>query len=461
MQHYSGRVDQRRVTTLASGTPGRGPVVYWMDRDRRVADNWALLYAQDIALGAHTPLVIVTSIDNREHVRTARRLDFLLSGLREVEAECRALGIAFVVAMEPTAGEIVRFARDSSACALVTDFTPLRDGRADRSRVAEHIEIPMYEVDAHNIVPARFASTKQEWAAYTFRPKVNRVLGTFLSDIPSLQPHPFGDTLHLSDNNWSSIAQRLAPDLSVPPVDWAVGGTAAGMRVLNQFASSRLAAYRDWRNDPTKIVQSDLSPWLNFGFVSAQRVALEIQRRDDQIKSQEAFFEELIVRRELAENFCLYNSAYDSIDGAPAWALESLALHQADPREYLYSEEELARGETHDALWNAAKWEMVCLGKMHGYLRMYWAKKILEWSPTPAEAYRRALYLNDRYELDGIDPNGYAGVAWSIAGVHDRPWFEREIFGKIRYMSYSGCRRKFDVDTYVETMQGMRDGVML
>jgi deoxyribodipyrimidine photo-lyase len=199
--------------------------------------------------------------------------------------------------------------------------------------------------------------------------------------------------------------------------------------------------------------QSNLSPYLHFGQISAQRIALEVHKSDVPYRDREAFLEELIVRRELSDNYCLYNSDYDRVSGFPRWARESLQKHGKDRREYLYSTETFEQALTHDALWNAAQKEMVCRGKMHGYMRMYWAKKILEWSASPEMALETAIYLNDRYELDGRDPNGYAGIAWSIGGVHDRAWNERPVFGKVRYMSYNGCRGKFDINAYIRTIE--------
>jgi deoxyribodipyrimidine photo-lyase len=221
------------------------------------------------------------------------------------------------------------------------------------------------------------------------------------------------------------------------------------------FLEKRLEKYSEERNDPNASAQSDLSPYLHFGQISAQRVALEARRFDSNIAAQEAFLEELIVRRELSDNFCYYNARYDAFDGFAEWARKTLDEHRSDPRPYLYDVDTLEATATHDELWNAAQTEMMVTGKMHGYLRMYWAKKILEWSPSPEEALAAANYLNNKYELDGNDPNGYVGVAWSIGGVHDRAWSEREIFGKIRYMSLSGCKRKFSVDKYVARVNAM------
>jgi len=171
------------------------------------------------------------------------------------------------------------------------------------------------------------------------------------------------------------------------------------------------------------------------------------------------YLEELVVRRELSDNFCYYNDLYDSVKGAASWAQETLQAHADDKREYVYTKTALEEGKTHDSLWNAAQKELTVLGKMHGFMRMYWAKKILEWTASPEEALEIAIYLNDKYSLDGRDPNGYVGCMWSICGIHDQGWKEREVFGKIRYMNYNGCKRKFDVDAYVQRIRRVCKGV--
>jgi deoxyribodipyrimidine photo-lyase len=314
--------------------------------------------------------------------------------------------------------------------------------------VVERLDIPCDQVDAHNIVPVWAASPKQEYGAYTLRPKIHRALPMYLDEFPRLRRHPFpwpaSPTL-----DHKALLDTLKLKDAGPPIDWIVPGEKAAQKQLRRFVEDGLADYPEARNDPNQHGQSDLSPYLHSGQLAPQRVALEVRASDAPDEAREAFLEELIVRRELSDNLCFYNAAYDSPAGFPPWAVKTLTEHKRDPRPYVYSLEQLEVGETHDDLWNAAQLEMVNRGKMHGYLRMYWAKKILEWTPSPERAIEIAILLNDRYELDGRDPNGYAGVAWSIGGVHDRPWFERPVFGKIRYVSYGGCKRKFDVAAYV------------
>jgi deoxyribodipyrimidine photo-lyase len=332
---------------------------------------------------------------------------------------------------------------------LVTDFDPLRLKRSWQKAVVSNIKGSFYVVDGHNIVPCWHASSKQEYGAYTLRPKIKKLLPVFLCDFPTIVPHPFGSEKYsAAPVDWQGIYNYVS-DHSSREVDWLMPGEAAAMEKALRFIKEGLPDYNRKRNDPNLDGQSNISPYLHFGHVAPQRLALLVNKARVHVEEKEAFLEELIVRRELADNFCYYNENYDRFEGFPDWARKTLDVHRSDKREYQYSLETFEHGKTHDELWNAAQRQMVERGKMHGYLRMYWAKKILEWSARPEEAMEIAIHLNDRYELDGRDPNGYAGVAWSIGGVHDRAWQERPIFGKVRYMSYAGCARKFDVKQYV------------
>jgi len=442
-------IDSRRILTLKSLPSAEGPVIHWMIRDQRADDNWALLYAQKLALKKCHPLMVVFTLPSTPPEATLRQCSFMLEGLREVEAKLRRKDIPLIVLNGPPAERLLRYIKKNKVSAIVSDFSPLRVHRGWQTEVAEHAEASFFAVDTHNIVPCRFVSQKQEYGAYTLRPKMRRLLPEFLTDFPPLRKHRYPLEAVLPPVNWVKVYKTLRVDRAVKPVSTFEPGGAAGRKVLRRFLTRGLTRYHDDRNNPALDAQSQLSPYLHFGQLAPQRVAWETQRYDSELTSQEAFLEELIVRRELSDNFCLCNDAYDSPDCFPPWARATLAAHRRDPRAYVYTDIQLECGETHDPLWNAAQREMVTRGKMHGYLRMYWAKKILEWTRSPEDAHRIALHLNDKYSLDGCDPNGYAGVAWSIGGVHDRPWFEREIFGKIRFMSYDGCKRKFDVAAYI------------
>ncbi len=443
------QVDPWRVYALNDNRHGEGPVVYWMSRDQRAVDNWALLYARELAAKAKAPLAVAFNLVPRFLGATMRQYAFMLKGLKEVEAALANKGAAFFLLTGEPGETLPRFVKNHRISAVVTDFDPLRIKRAWKDDVAGNLAVPLYEVDAHNIVPCRFVSDKQEFGAYTLRPKIRRLLPEFMTEFPRLRRHAYGWPGSVEPVDWDRALRGVKADRSVAEVDGIKPGEKAGMTALRRFVRERLDRYSLESNDPNKEAQSGLSPYLHFGQLSAQRVALEVHAADAGEEAKAAFLEQLIVRRELSDNYCQYNPEYDSFDGMHRWAKETLDSHRDDPREYVYTADAFEEARTHDPLWNAAQTEMVKTGRMHGYMRMYWAKKILEWSASPEEAFAIAIYLNDRYELDGRDPNGYTGIAWSIGGLHDRPWRERPIFGKIRYMSYNGCRSKFDVDAYI------------
>ncbi len=451
-------IDLKRVTTLSEGRDRNGPVVYWMSRDQRVNDNWALLYAADTASAKKVPLAVVFCLVPTFLDATIRQYEFMLDGLTEVQKKLTRKKIPFYLLTGTPEKEITRFVKRHAISVLVTDFSPLRINRQWKTNVAKAVKIPIHEVDAHNIVPCREVSNKQEYGAYTIRPKIGRLLPRYLIEFPALKTHsvPWPEEPPPIDWDRARRSLKVATDRTALPMPAA--GEAAAMECLDKFIAIRLSQYHEKSNDPNAGAQSGLSPYLHFGHISAQRVTFEIQKHDADIKSQEAFLEQLIVRRELSDNFCLHNSRYDSFDGFPDWAQKTLNDHRRDFRPYIYRRSDLEDAHTHDDLWNAAQTEIVLTGTMHGYMRMYWAKKILEWSVSPEEAMADAIYLNDAFQLDGRDPNGYAGIAWSIGGVHDRAWSERDIFGKIRYMSYDGCRRKFDVAAYIERIAGLARG---
>jgi deoxyribodipyrimidine photo-lyase len=443
-------VNPHRIRLFKEAEEKSGPLAYWMSRDQRIRDNWALLFAQEKALQQRQPLAVVFCLVPTFLNATVRQYRFMLKGLQEVEKGLGEKGIPFYLLIGTPERQLPFFIREHSIGALVTDFDPLRTKRAWKKDVADKCQIPIYEVDAHNIVPCWKASPKQEFAARTFRPKISRLLPDFLEVFPNLEKHSFSWKGKVSPIDWSTIERSVKVDDSVAEVNWIKPGEGAAQRALKRFLREGLRSYDEARNDPTVNGQSNLSPYLHFGHISAQRVALAIRESNVGGKSRDAFLEELIVRRELSDNFCFYNGDYDRFEGFPSWAQTTLKQHLRDKRDYRYSLEQFESAETHDELWNAAQMEMAKTGKMHGYMRMYWAKKILEWTESPEDALKIAMFLNDKYELDGRDPNGYVGCAWSIGGVHDRAWFERRVFGKIRYMSYKGCRSKFDVDAYVQ-----------
>ncbi len=450
------RVDERRIRPLNDKTLAKGPVIYWMSRDQRIKDNWALLHAQDLALELKTPLVTVFCLTPRYLQASIRNYSFMLEGLKEIETAMKKLNIIFHLLTGKPEENILRFCKDYKAGALVTDFSPLRINRRWKNNVVKTLPTSFFEVDAHNIIPCWSATSKQEYAAYTFRPKVKKLLPDFLSDFPEIIKHPHS-MKNIPEVNWTKVVESLGFDFTTGGNRFFIPGEKAAYAAMQSFIEERLADYEADRNDPNKKGQSGLSPYLHFGQLSAQRLAYLTRQAEAPGIHTESYLEELIVRRELSDNFCFYNDNYDKVESFPRWARETLAEHLDDPREYIYSKDEFESAETHDHLWNAAQKEMVVTGKMHGYMRMYWAKKILEWSETPTDAINTAIYLNDKYSLDGRDPNGYAGITWSIGGVHDRAWFERPVFGKIRFMSYNGSKSKFNVNQYIDTVEALTD----
>lgn len=434
---------------IISNSPASGDVVYWMSRDQRAFDNWALIHAMGLAGKRKCGLVVVFCLAPGFLNAGHRQYEFMLKGLEEVSAKLEEMNIPFHILSGEPAKEVPKFIEQTGAGILVTDFDPLSIKRRWVRAVSENIQIGFHEVDAHNIVPCRIASEKLEFAAYTIRPKINKKLPEYLEEFPPARPFDYKNE-HFRNPDKKETDALISRFSSAPySVDWLLPGEEHAHETLHLFIKKKLPDYDSKRNDPNEDTTSNLSPYLHFGQISAQRIALEVTKSDAPQKAKDAFLEELIVRRELADNFCFRNPNYDSFEGFHPWAQKSLDAHRNDRRDYIYEADKFENAATHDPLWNAAQSEMVRKGKMHGYMRMYWAKKILEWTTSPESAMEIAIYLNDKYELDGRDPNGYTGIAWSIGGVHDRAWTERPVYGKIRYMNYNGAKRKFDVAKYI------------
>ncbi len=444
----------RRSRILGQGRRGNGPVIYWMERDQRLRDNWALLFAGQEALIRQKPLhVIYCHVDDELEAASGRQ-DFSLAGLSEMRQQAQNLNIGFEI-FYGSADAILPPLLEANDChLLVTDYSPLRRKQQLCANISKAVFIPFFEVDAHNIIPSWTLSDKKEYAAYTLRPKVQRLLPEYLSDFPQLTSHPLAP-VPLAGPGQPPFANERQ---SRKKIGQFIAGSSEAHRRMLRFTHDGLQRYERDRNDPNCDAQSDLSPYLHSGQLAPQRLALEVEAVDGCRAGKEAFLEELVVRRELADNFCLYEPCYDGFKGFPAWAQKTLNEHRRDKRRHLYTREELERAATHEALWNCCQQDLVHSHKLHGFLRMYWAKKILEWTASPEEALEYANFFNDKYSLDGCDPNGYTGTAWSIGGVHDRAWQEREVFGKIRYMNEKGCRRKFKVDSYIAARCGGSSG---
>lgn len=425
-----------------------------MSRDQRTHDNHALIAAQKHALELKLPLAVVFCLYPKNGVRAKEHYEFMLAGLRTVEQSLAECNIPLIVLIGNPYERLSAAVHHYQPAAVYFDFNPLTGPRKLVERIAKIA--PTVVVDTHNVVPVRIASDKQEYAARTLRPKVHHFLPFYMQEPEPVTAHPY---------SWSGTVMPLAE--LTPKIDSLIlkipannthipyaSGQDAALLALEQFIESRLKGYAQKRNDPSINGLSELSPYLHFGHVSALRIALrtyEAVAKDSELQPDaDALIEELIVRKELSDNYCYYNKNYNSLQGAADWALATLKKHEADAREFVYTHEQFERAETHDEAWNAAQKQLLRTGKMHGYMRMYWAKKVLEWSASPEEAHRTLVYLNDFYSIDGADPNGYVGILWSIAGLHDRPWGERLVYGTIRSMVYSGLKRKFDIAAYIE-----------
>jgi deoxyribodipyrimidine photo-lyase len=449
-------------------TPFNGSsVVYVMSRDQRCEDNHALLAAQEQAIAENVPLYVLFVLKHAK-LRSREHYAFMLEGLEEVAKKLQSKNIFFVLRAGDSVECITSLIDEIKAGAIFFDFSPLKNARATIKNVASLVTVPVTVVDTHNIIPVWVISDKQEFAAHTLRRKVHKQLDAFLVTPAALkkQPHPAKEVASMSFEEAKKHIQTFPATGII--INYKPGEQAA-RKHLDAFLENDLERYALLRNDIAKDHQSGLSPYLHFGQIASLRVVIETIAFANQpplllqsfklaqggetpstIDGMNALLEEIIVRKELADNFCFYSATYTTIKGAAAWAQASLASHANDPRDFLYTKDEWEACATHDVVWNAAQAEMNKTGKLHGYLRMYWAKKILEWSASPEEAIKTAMYLNDKYSIDGGDPNGYVGILWSIAGLHDRPWFDRPVLGKIRYMNEAGLRRKYDVEKYIE-----------
>jgi deoxyribodipyrimidine photo-lyase len=448
-------IHKERIRHLNEERTTKGDyVLYWMQASQRAEYNHALEYAIERANDLELPVVVFFGITKRFPGATARHYLFMLEGLKEVSEALEKRGIRLVARIAHPAEGAVELAR--RAALLVCDCGYLRIQRRWREDVARKVECPFIQVESDVIVPVETVSEKEEYAAATIRPKIHRLLEEFMRPVRHKRPRKSSlgskiesvdttDTVRLLGMIRAGAGgQEAAPGYR--------GGTSEAKKRLRSFISKKIDRYDELRNDPGTDYVSHMSPYLHFGQISPLYIALEITKSKS--PGNDAYLEELIIRRELSMNFVFYNALYDTYEGLPEWCQKTLLKHRRDKREYLYSEEELEKALTHDPYWNAAQTEMVLTGKMHGYMRMYWGKKILEWSKTPRQAYITALRLNNRYELDGRDPNGFTGVAWCF-GKHDRPWKERPIFGTVRYMNARGLERKFDIGKYVKRIEAL------
>jgi deoxyribodipyrimidine photo-lyase len=436
-------------------------VLYWMQQSQRAEYNHALEYAiQQANTAGHSVLVGFGLMDDYPEANL-RHVTFMLEGLRETQAALATQGIKMVILHGSPVD--VALALGKHAAMIVCDRGYLRHQRAWRAHVASSATCPVVQVESDVVVPIRLVSNKAEYAARTIRPKIHRHLDNCLVPFTSgrVKKKSLGLQVHSLDlTDVDALVQELSLDQSVAPATpFFKGGTSQAMARFEGFIQNQFHRYVENRNQPQTDDISHMSPYLHFGQISPLYLALKVKAFGDRlVEAQEAYLEELIVRRELAMNFTHFNPSYHSFACLPPWAKKSLQEHRKDPRQTIYTRSQLENARTHDVYWNAAMKEMKTTGFMHNYMRMYWGKKILEWSRTPAHAFRTTLAINNKYFIDGRDPNSYAGVAW-IFGMHDRAWFERPIFGKVRYMAASGLERKCDIQGYVNKVDSLAMGI--
>jgi deoxyribodipyrimidine photo-lyase len=445
-------IQNTRIQNLNEHTrrPAGAYVLYWMQEAQRARGNAALEMAIRGANRYGLPVVVCFGLMDGYPEANARHYAFMLDGLSDCAKELETRGIAFVIRHGMPVD--VALSLSQNAAAVICDRSYMSAQREWRRMLAEAATCPVVQVETEVVVPVDVASDKSEYAARTIRPRVHRVWDEYLVALDETEPEIRADALTLESDfdptDPSGVLAALDLDWTVKPVKRFRGGRVAALEMLNRFLDDVLDGYAKGRNEPSAAQTSFLSPYLHFGHISPVEMALAA--RDSGIGATEdrgSFIEELVVRRELAMNYANFAPGFETYDALPDWAKKTLSEHAGDEREYVYTSDVLEACKTHDTHWNDAMREMVHTGFMHNYMRMYWAKKILEWSATPEDAFNTTLALNNKYFLDGRDPNSYANVAWCF-GLHDRAWTERPVFGKIRYMNANGLNRKFDMAAY-------------
>ncbi|NNK94720.1 MAG: deoxyribodipyrimidine photolyase [Desulfobacterales bacterium] len=427
-------------------------VLYWMQQSQRAHYNHALEYAISLANSINVGVVVCLGITEKYPEANLRHFGFMLQGLSETQSFLHERGIKFVIKKGSPPEIALNYAR--RAAAVVCDRGYLKHQRQWRRYLGKKAKQQVTQVEGDSIVPVEQVSDTREFAARTIRPKIHKLVDIYLQDLCLRKSKK--NTLNLeiegglNVRNPEQVLSNLSVADDVKPSQRICGGTSVARKKLQYFILSQLQGYANSRNDPASPQCSELSPYLHFGQISPIEIALKVKSsKSGSSQDKEAFLEELLIRRELAINFVFFEKDYDRYSALPDWAKKTLHEHRNDTRPYRYTRKQMENGETHDEAWNAAMREMRETGYMHNYMRMYWGKKILEWTNTPKYGYATALYLNNKYFIDGRDPSSYSNIAW-IFGLHDRPWKEREVFGKVRYMNEKGLRRKFDITAYID-----------
>lgn len=455
---------QERIRALndAPVRPGARYVLYWSQMNRRVDSNHALAVAVEKANALKLPVLVYEGLTCTYPEASDRMHTFILEGVPETGRRLAARGIGYCFHLRKRRADpddiLYRLAAD--AALVVTDDYPTFIAARHNARVPERIGIPYLVVDSSCIVPVNVLG-KREYAAYTIRPKIKKLLPQYLTPWPEPRvavrwsgPPPEYHT-EVREACIPALVAQCEINHGVKPSLSHTGGRVAAEAALGHFLENNLRRYARERNEPSAHATSNLSPYLHFGMISALEIALAARRHAEEHKLvADEFLEELIVRRELAFNYARHVARPDSLANLPDWARKTLLQHAKDHREPVYDRAVFEKALTHDPLWNACQKEMLLRGKIHGYYRMYWGKKIIEWSRTCQDALETMVLLHDRYALDGRDPNTYTNILWCF-GLHDRPWQERPVFGMIRYMSFDGMKRKTGVDAYLREIAMM------
>lgn len=426
-------------------------ILYWVHASPRCNFNPALELAINQSIQMKLPLLIIFIIDENYAGSNYRHFKFLIEGLEDFKIDLRDRNLNLKIFIGEPVKIIDKLQKDASI--IITDKNYIGPQKEWLNKILEDLRCSLYVAETNVSVPVVEVSDKEEYSAATFRRKYWRVASDYL-DFENDETDNctnFSEKIEGEVNfeNSEEILDKLKTFKNISPGKLKGGHTFA-LKELNDFVENKLDLYSDERNDPSKECSSNMSPYLHYGQISPIEIIKTLSESNNE--NSQDFFEELLIRRELAINFCYYNRNYYNFNGLNEWAKKTLNDHREDVREYNYSMEEFENAQTHDIYWNAAQMEMVKTGKMNGYMRMYWGKKILEWSSSPEKAIETAIKLNDKYELDGRDPNGYTGVMWCF-GKHDRAWAERKVYGKIRYMNSNGLRRKFNMDTYINKIK--------
>ncbi len=452
------RINERVVQlNNAEINPDARYVLYWMQMFKRVKNNHALISAIRQANELKLPLVVYEGLKYYYPWASDRIHSFILEGVEEKRKAFEKLGIRYVFYLQKDKTSpkqtVAKLAKD--AALIVTDDFPCFIIPQHNERISSKAKVPVFAVDSNGIIPmSKF--DKEEYGAYTIRPKIKKLLDNYLKPladekikIKSLDLKVDCPETIVTTDNIAKLVGECDIDHSVKSSEHYHGGTANGRKRLQKFIKDILPDYETARNRPNVDGSSRLSSYLHFGFLSPLEIALAVQEADAQQASKDAYLEELIVRRELSYNLTRHNPKYDSIEALPAWVHKTMREHVDDERQFLYTLEELEEGRTHDELWNAAQREMVVTGEMHNYVRMLWGKNVIAWTRSYEEAFETLIHLNNKYCLDGRNPNSYAGILWCF-GKHDRPWMERPVFGMMRYMTSGSTGKKFDSKKYIE-----------